>query len=141
MSGIKYLSLILIIIIYGCSNNKKTIPAGRKNVNTKAVASYVIPMGDPKLDRKFGAEVFETPATFKFLIVMYFDGTTQNDTLAFPDLGISPVVQIKPGTEKLSCIIGFLDDKNVFREYKKVAIKNNQLVLSTLKKYYTEGSQ
>ena len=141
MSGIKYLSLILIIIIFGCSNNKKTIPAERKNVNTKAVASYVIPMGDPKLDRKFGAEVFETPATFKFLLVMYFDGITQNDTLVFPDLGISPVVQIKPGTEKLSCIIGFLDDKNVFREYKKVAIKNNQLVLSTLKKYYTEGSQ
>jgi hypothetical protein len=98
-------------------------------------------MGDPKLDRKFGAEIFETPATFKFLLVMYFDGTTQNDTLAFPDLGILPVVQIKPGTENLSCIIGFLDNKNVFREYKMVAIKNNRLVLSTLKRYYTGASQ
>ena len=141
MSGIKYLSLILIIIICGCSNNKKNILSTRKNVSTKAVASYVIPMGDPKLDRKFGAEVFETPETFKFLLVMYFDGITQNDTLAIPDLGILPVVQIKPGTEKLSCIIGFLDDKNVFREYKMLAIKNNQLRLTTLKKYYTEGSQ
>ncbi len=141
MTGRKYLFLILIFIICGCSNNKKTIPATRKNVNTKAVASYVIPIGDPKLDRKFGAEVFETPATFKYLLVMYFDGTTQNDTLAFPDLGIQPVVQIKPGTEKLSCIIGFLDDKNVFREYKMLAIKNNQLRLTTLKRYYKEGSQ
>ena len=84
MSGIKYLSLILIIIICGCSDNKKAVPAIRKNVNTKAVASYVISMGDPKLDRKFGAEIFETPETFKYLLVMYFDGTTQNDTLAIP---------------------------------------------------------
>ena len=141
MSGIKYLSLILIIIICGCSNNKKTIPAARKNVSEKAVASYVIPMGDPKLDRKFGAEVFETPETFKYLLVMYFDGITQNDTLAIPNLGILPVVQIKPGTEHLSCIIGFLDNTNIFREYKMLAIKNNQLVLSTLKKYYIKGSQ
>lgn len=141
MTGVKYLSLILIIIICGCSNNNKNIPATRKTVNTKAVASYVIPMGDPQLDRKFGAEVFETPETFKYLLVMYFDGTTQNDTLAIPDLGILPVVQIKPGTEKQSCIIGFLDDKNVFREYKMLAIKNNQLRLTTLKRYYTEGSQ
>ncbi|MEO5781942.1 MAG: hypothetical protein ABIQ07_01645, partial [Ginsengibacter sp.] len=71
MSGIKYFSLILIIIICGCSNNNKAIPAERKTVNTKAVASYVIPMGDPQLDRKFGAEVFETPETFKYLLVMY----------------------------------------------------------------------
>jgi hypothetical protein len=64
-----------------------------------------------------------------------------SSTLAIPDLGILPVIQIKPGTEKLSCIIGFLDNKNVFREYKMLAIKNNQLVLSTLKRYYTGASQ
>ena len=134
------MSFIFIIVICGCSNNN-TIPAIRKNVKKEAVASYVIPMGDPKLDRKFGAEVFETPETFKYLLVMYFDGTTQNDTLAVPDFGISPIVQIKPGTEKLSCIIGFLDDKNVFREYKMLAIKNDQLRLTTLKRYYTGASQ
>ena len=98
-------------------------------------------MGDPKLDRKFGAEVFETPETFKYFLVMYFDGTIQNDTLAFPDLGILPVVQIKPGTEMLSCIIGFLDDKNIFREYKMLSVKDNQLILKTLKRYYTDVTQ
>jgi hypothetical protein len=140
MICIKYLSLILIIIICGCSNNS-TIPAARKDVNKKAVASYIVPMGDPKLDWKFGAEVFETPETFKYFLVMYQEGTIQNDTLVLPDLGIWPVVQIKPGTEKLSCIIGFLDDKNVFREYKMLSVKDNQLILKTLKRYYTGSPQ
>ena len=140
MAITKYLSLILIIIIFGCgdNSNNNAVPATRKNVNKKAVASYVISMGDPKLDRKFEIEIFETPETFKFLLVMYFDGTVHNDTLEFPDLGIAPVVQIKPGAEKLSCTIGFIDNKNVFREYKSLTVKDDQLVLTTLKNYFVD---
>ena len=137
---VKYFYFFLVFI-YSCAEKKTTIPTTRETINKKAVAAYVIPMGDPKLDRKFGAEIFETPETFKYLLVMYFDGTTQNDTLAVPDFGILPLMQIKPGTEKLSCIIGFLDDKNVFREYKMLAIKNDQLRLTTLKRYYTGAAQ
>ena len=140
----KYLSLILIIIIFGCSNNNSnnnTIPTTRKTVNAKPVAAYVIPMGDPKLDRKFGTEIYETPETFKFKLVLYNDGTVVNDTLEFPNFGIAPVIQVKPGTEKLSCIIGFVDNKNVFREYKMLSEKNGQLLLTTLKRYYTDAPQ
>ena len=138
----KYFIAFYLIFICSCSQKKNNdIPATRNTVNTKPVASYIIPMGDPKLDRKFGAEVFETPETFKYFVVMYYDGTILNDTLTLPDLGIQPVVQIKPGTEKLSCFIGFLDDKNVFREYKMLAIKNDQLILKTLKRYYKGSPQ
>ena len=98
-------------------------------------------MGDPKLDRKFGAEIFETPETFKFKLVIYNDGAIVNDTMEFPNFGILPVIQVKPGTQKLSCIIGFVDNKNVFREYKMLSIENDKLRLTTLKRYYTDTPQ
>jgi hypothetical protein len=66
---------------------------------------------------------------------MYYDGTVQTDTLNVPNIGILPTVKIKAGEEKLSCIIGFLDNKNEFREYKMLHEKNGQLALTNLKKY------
>ena len=112
-----------------------TIPATRLNVNKKPVASYVIPMGDPKLDRKFGVEIYQTPETFKYLLVMYHDGTIQDDTLTVPNFGVWPEVKVKPGKEKLSCIIGFLDNKNEFREFKMLSAKGDKLRLTILKQY------
>ena len=135
----KYFSLLIFIFLCSCAEKKNAIPAIRKEISKNPVATYLIPMGDPKLDRKFGAEVFETSETFKYLLVMYFDGTVQNDTLNVPNIGILPVVKIKAGEERLSCIIGFADDKNVFREYKLLSVKNDQLRLTTLKKYAVSG--
>ncbi len=135
----KYFLFLIFISLCSCAEKKNAIPAIRKEINKNPVATYLIQMGDPKLDRKFGAEVFETQETFKYLLVMYFDGTVQNDTLNVPNIGIFPVVKIKAGEEKLSCIIGFADDKNVFREYKLLSVKNDQLRLTTLKKYAVSG--
>lgn len=92
-------------------------------------------MGDPKLDRKFGVQIFETPSTFKYLLLMYYDGTEQQDTLNIPDIGIWPVIEVKPGNDTLSCVIGFLDKEKVFREYKMLTGTKDQLRLTTLKKY------
>ena len=111
------------------------IPEIRNTINKKPVASYSIPMGDPRLDRKFGVEVYETPYTFKYLLQMQYDGMIQTDTLKVPNLYRWPTIEIKPGKEKLSCIIGFLDEKNNFREYKLLSGKNNHLSLSVLKSY------
>ena len=73
MSIQKYIFIFLMIVTAGCgeknnSNNpaasdNDTIPALRKDVNKKPVATYITRMGDPRLDRKFGVEVFETPQT------------------------------------------------------------------------------
>jgi len=135
MKASKYLLFLLIILIGSCANNKNDIPEKRENVNKDPVASYVIPMGDPKLDKKFGVQIFETPFTFKYLLIMFHDGTEQQDTLYIPNIGISPVIQIKPGNDTLSCVIGFLDKEKVFREYKMLTGTNDQLRLKTLKKY------
>ncbi|HUS00610.1 MAG TPA: hypothetical protein VMY77_02730 [Chitinophagaceae bacterium] len=146
MNNFKYLALIILLI--SCAEKNKnsepgkiklpgndTIPVTRKNVNKKPVAAYVIQMGDPKLDRKFGVEVYETPETFKYLLMMYHDGTIQKDTLTIPNFGIWPTVKIRPGNEKLSCIIGFLDRKNEFLEYKLLSAKDDKLSLTILKRY------
>ncbi len=145
----KYFYLFFIILIGGCVEKNKlkgneekteaisndTIPAIRKNISKKPVATYIIPMGDPKLDRKFGVEIYETSQTFKYLLVMYYDGIIENDTLTVPNFGIWPVIKIKPGKEKLSCIISFLDVKNELREYKMLSAKNDKLKLIVLKTY------
>lgn len=134
----------LIILIGACAQNKKdggnttpagAIPAIRKEVSKAPVASYLIAIGDPKLQRKFGVEVFETPFTFKYLLAMQYDGMLQSDTLKIPDFGTWPVVAIKPGEDKLSCIIGFLDREKQFKEYKLLTAKDDQLKLIVLKRY------
>ena len=82
--------LIFLICISACIQknkpaNKNTIPEVRITVNKNPVASYLIPMGNPKLDRKFGVEIYETPYTFKYLLVMQYDGMIQTDTLKIPN--------------------------------------------------------
>ncbi len=135
MKASKYFLFFLILLIGSCAGNKNGIPEKRKNVNKDPVATYIIPMGDPKLDRKFGVQIFETPNTFKYLLIMFHDGTEEQDTLYVPNIGISPVLQIRPGKDTLSCVIGFLDKEKFFREYKMLTGTNNQLRLTTLKKY------
>ncbi len=132
----KHVCVFIVILMIGCNEkNNDVIPTIREKVNKQPVANYLIPMGDPKLDRKFGVEIFETPSTFKYLLMMYYDGTVQQDTLSVPDLGIWPAIEVKPCSDTLSCIIGFVDKEKVFREYKKLSATNDQLRLTTLKKY------
>ncbi len=115
-----------------------SIPAIRKTVNKKPVASYFIPMGDTRLDRKFGVAIYETAETFKYLLAMQYDAMLQDDTLTIPNFGVWPVVQIRQGPDRLSCIIGFLDEEKNFREYKLLSAKNNELKLTRLKSYGVE---
>lgn len=119
----------------GKSAERTTIPELRNNPAEKPVASYVVPMGDLRLDRKFGVNIYETRFTFKFLLEMYYDGTIQNDTLNIPNFGTWPVVKVMPGEKRLSCIIGFLDTENSFREYKLLSAEDDQLSLKVLKSY------
>ncbi|MEJ7674726.1 MAG: hypothetical protein WKF59_19030 [Chitinophagaceae bacterium] len=68
----KHMYVFIIILMIGCSEkNNDVISVIRKKVNKQPVATYIIPMGDPKLDRKFGVQIFETPSTFKYLLLMY----------------------------------------------------------------------
>ena len=112
-----------------------TIPEIRREVNRKPVASYIVPIKDPALHFTFGVNVFETPKTFHYLLEMHYEGMVVKDTLKIPNVGMWPIVQVKPGKEKLSCIIGFLDRDKSFKEYKMLTAKNDKLKLLVLHRY------
>ena len=130
--------LIIIVLISACHNNKSAnvaIPEVREAVKKNPVASYLTTVGDPRLDQKFGVEVYETRCTFKYLLAMQYEGMQETDTLNVPNFDTWPVVQVKPGDDSLSCIIGFLNDKKEFMEYKLLSAKNDQLKLTVLRRY------
>ena len=146
----KYLSLIIIAFLAACNNrdlqskestestvfvSHDTIPDVRTGVSKKPVASYRVTVGDPKLEREFGVSIYETPFTFKYLLKMQYEAIEETDTLKIPNFGSWPVVQVQPGKDKLSCIIGFLDEKKNFKEYKMLSAKGNKMSLTVLKKY------
>jgi hypothetical protein len=143
----KYFFLLLLLICVSCeekkSSNQKntvlllndTIPETRADVSKKAVARYSEKIDDPLNDWKFAVELYETPATFKFLMTIEYEAINETDTITIPNFGIRPKVDVKKGKDPLSCIVGFYDKKGEFMEYKQVSFKGNQLKISTLKQY------
>ena len=112
-----------------------TIPLTRDQVESGPVAAFSEKVEDPLNDWKFAVEVYETKATFDFLVKMTYKAMDVQDTLKIPNFGIMPKVEIQKGPKEQSCILGFLDKTGEFKEYKLVEIKNNQLKISTLKYY------
>jgi hypothetical protein len=111
------------------------VPEERTEVNKTAVASYSEKIKNPLNDWRFKVELFETPKTFSYLMTLEYEEMREKDTLKIPNLGFPPKPEIRKGDEPNSCIIGFLDKENKFREYKKVSAKNNNLKVTTLKHY------
>ncbi|MET0244742.1 MAG: hypothetical protein ABW174_14785 [Flavitalea sp.] len=107
----------------------------REIVNPAAVAAWSEKVKNPLNDWKFKVELFETKETFKYLMTIEFEEMKEKDTLKVPNLGFAPRLQIKKGDEEYSCIIGFLDNKDQFREWKKVIASSNNLKVKTLKQY------
>ena len=149
----RFYVMVIIILSYSCSENRNvkdtnrniqinndTIPEIRKVVNKKPVASYWVQMGNPKLERKFGVDIYETVYTFKYVLSMQYDAMPQTDSLQIPNFGTWPKIKVIKGEEDLSCIIGFIDAEGNFREYKMLSAKNDNLRLSTLKYYSTVES-
>ena len=66
----------------------------------------------------------------------FFISIDEKDTLEIPNFGIQPKLEIHKGKNDYSCVVGFLDKKGAFKEYKQVAITDNQMKLTTLKKYF-----
>jgi hypothetical protein len=149
--NMNYKALLFSILVYSCAGNSNqerqpadssdivisndTIPMTRNKVSKKAVAAYVVPINNPLLKQYFGVEVFETRQTFHFLLKMQYEGVLETDTLKIPNVGIWPVVQVKKGPTKMSCIIGFLDKDKNFKEYKMLSAKGDKLKLRVLRHY------
>lgn len=114
---------------------KETVPEIRENVNTKPVASFSKKVPDELNDWKFSVNIYETRETFHYLMKMQYMELRAEDTLKIPNFGITPKIEIKAGKDPYSCIIGFLDKQNVFKEYKLVTAKDGNLSVKILHRY------
>jgi hypothetical protein len=112
-----------------------TIPRYRAVVKKEPIDSYQEKTENPLNDWYFRVRIYETPNTFHYLLKLEYEEIRGQDTLRIPNFGIPPRPVIRKGKEKYSCIIGFLDKDNAFREYKKVFVKNNTLKVTTIKQY------
>ncbi len=144
-----FLLINISCIIYSCNNttsntqinkdtvfiNHDTIPEFRTIIQTKPIANYKENVNDSLNGWSFAIQVFEMKETFHFLMKVKYEEVFATDTLKIPNFGVHPKIEIHQGKEKNSCIVGFFDKENVFREYKLVAVKNNQLQIKTLKHY------
>lgn len=116
--------------------NKVTrIPLERDSVKKEPVAEYRVRTENPLNDWYFQVRLYETPKTFQYLIKLQYEEIYGQDTLRLPNFGTLPQPVIQKGTEPYSCIIGFMDKENKFREYKKVFVKENTLKIVALKHY------
>jgi hypothetical protein len=113
-----------------------TIPVFRKEIKKDPVAEYRERTDNPLNNWYFSVRMYETPKTFRYLLKMEFEEISGEDTIKLPNFGIEPKPEIRKGKDKYSCIIGFLDRNNQFREYKMVYINDGtHLKLVTLNHY------
>ena len=152
MKTVSYIIILLLYFVIGCKepvtndsknqgteSNKKPltvlIPQFRETVRKEPVAQHQEKIDNPLNDWYFSVRLYETSKTFHYLIKLKFEEMQGEDTLKLPNFGTIPKPVIQEGKEKYSCIIGFMDKDNKFREYKKVYVKGNQLKITTLKHY------
>lgn len=117
-------------------NAAARIPLFRDTVQKTPVAEYQVKTDNPLNDWYFSVRLYETPKTFHYLIRLQYEEIQGQDTLKLPNFGTMPKPAIRKGPEKYSCIIGFMDKDNQFREYKKVYVAaGDRLKITALKHY------
>jgi hypothetical protein len=116
-------------------NAAANVPAIRDHVSKEPVAQYKVRTENPLNDWYFSVRLYETRKTFQYLIRLQYEEISGEDTLKLPNFGILPQPVIRKGPEKYSCIIGFMDKDNQFREYKKVYVVNDRLKITALRHY------
>lgn len=112
-----------------------TYPEERKEVRKAAVATYKERVDNPLNEWYFSVQLFETPHSFHYNMLLQYEEIRGVDTLKLPNFGLEPKPEIRKGPDPFSCIIGFLDKEGKFREYKKVYVVNGALKVTAIKHY------
>jgi DNA polymerase-3 subunit epsilon len=116
-------------------------PEFRQQVKKEPVAEYKEKAND-RLNANwfFSVRIYETAKTLSYRVNMRYEELEADDTLTLPDLGTPPKPVIRKGKDEYSCMIGFMDNDNQFREYKIVKVKGDQLAIRAVKHYsVTQG--
>jgi hypothetical protein len=116
-------------------NAAANVPMFRESVKQEPAAQYQQRTDNPLNEWYFAVRLYETRKTFQYLIKLEYEEIHGQDTLKLPNFGTLPRPEIRKGPDKYSCIIGFLDKENQFREYKKVYVVGDRLKITALKHY------
>ena len=122
-------------IVFIACNSEPALTKERKTVDPAPVKTYREIVQSEETTDTFNVALYETKYTFKYLIKINYKGLEAADSLRIPNLGYAPAPEIKAGTVRPSCIIGFLDDKQKFMEGNEVVFEDNKLKFHTLKSY------
>lgn len=116
-------------------------PEFREQVKKEAVTEYKEKVHDLlNPNWFFSVRLYETSKTLMYRVNMRYEELEANDTLKLPDLGTPPKPVIQKGKDNYSCMIGFMDNDNRFREYKLVSVKGDQLAIKSIRHYaVTQG--
>jgi hypothetical protein len=106
-------------------------PELRVQVKKEPVAQYHEQTGRPEGD--FVVRLYETTKTMYYRADVEYEGLPGSDTVKVPDLGTAPRPALQKGADRFSCVIGFLDNDNRFRELKLVHANGDQLKITTVK--------
>jgi hypothetical protein len=117
----------------------ESVPLERETVKKEPVAEYKVRTENPLNEWYFHVRLYETPKTFHYLVKLQYEEIRGQDTLKLPNFGMMPKPETRKGPEQYSCIIGFLDKDDQFREYKKVYVKDNTLKIEAIKHYGVRG--
>ena len=100
-----------------------------------AVSTYSEKIPDELNNWKFAVSLHETKRTFHYTVQIQAKEARITDSINIPNFGIMPKPEVRKGKEPHTCIIGFLDKKAAFKEYRKVSFQNERLHISTLNNY------
>jgi PBP1b-binding outer membrane lipoprotein LpoB len=112
-----------------------TIPETRQTVKHEAVSTYSEKIPDELNDWKFAVSLHETQRTFHYIVKIEAKEARIIDSVKIPNFGIMPKPEVRKGKDPLTCIIGFLDKKGEFKEYRKLSFQNDRLHISTINNY------
>jgi hypothetical protein len=109
-------------------------PEARAHVKKEAVAEY----REKSKHGEFVVKLFQTAKTMSYRIDVDFEGLPGSDTVHLPDLGTEPRPALEKGDSTRSCLVGFLDNDNKFREVKLVYVtpKGNQFKITTVRHWH-----
>jgi len=126
---------VFTAMVFAACESKPEIKTERETVKPEPVKTYQEIVKSEETTDTFNVALYETKYTFKYLIKINFKGIEATDSLRIPDLGYAPTPEIKAGTVRPSCIVGFLDDKQQFMEGNEALFEDNKLKFHTLKNY------
>lgn len=113
-------------------------PEFRDQIKKTPVAEYHEKTGNIAGD--FSVRLYQTSKTMYFRVDIEWEGLPGSDTVKLPDIGKPPRPVLQKGSEKSSCIVGFLDNDNRFREQKLIHTKGDQLKITTLRHWMVTDS-